>query len=109
VLLGECYAKMGSADQQLAALRQAIKIDPLFAPARVGLAAALAASGRSDEAIQAYRGLSQNHPEAAIYAIRLMILRNVRAPKPDWIEVDKLIARLPEQEKAKDEFIVLNA
>jgi tetratricopeptide (TPR) repeat protein len=109
VWLGNCYAKMGRPDQELAAFRQAIKIDPLFTPARVGLASALAVSGRTDDAIEAYRGLSQARPESALNALRLLILRNVRSPKPDWTEVDKLIAKLPKEDKAKDEFILLNA
>src|SRR5205085_807047 len=63
LLLAECYFQQGNTDQLLIAYRHVLKIDPTLTSARRGVAAALAAAGKFDEAIAAYRALMGEVPD----------------------------------------------
>src|SRR5262249_8611879 len=89
VSIGACYARLGYTDQQLAAFRQAVKLDAKWAPARAGLGSALAATGRLDEAIENYRALSgSGSVDTRLDLASLLIARNLRLPERDWREAE---------------------
>ncbi len=104
-LLGLCYERLGTPDQQLAAFRRALEQDPSWPPARLGRASALLAVGKPDEALDDYRALVGRVPQARLQAIRLLILRNLRSPgdKRDWKEADALINTTGEKSASDDE------
>jgi len=94
--LGECYHQLGNADQQLTAYRRAVQADPLWIPARVGLASALLSTGRIEEALQEFRQLMRmdRAPAAGwIDLARLVVLKNLRLDPADrdWFEAERLI------------------
>ncbi len=95
--LGGCYAKLGNADQQLTAYRRAVAVDPLWVPARLGVAAALASTGRVDEALDEYRELMRlaNAPAGGLLDLaQLEVLRNLRLNRAQrhWAEAERLLA-----------------
>ncbi len=97
--LGQCYEQLGNADQQLAAYRRAVAVDPFWVPARAGVAAALFSLGRIEEALEEYRHLVRlkgASPDGMIRLASLMILRNLRLDQSDrdWDETEKLLDRL---------------
>jgi tetratricopeptide (TPR) repeat protein len=95
VALGRCYERLGEADQQYAACRRAVDLAPQDVPARLGLAAALAGQGKTDEAIEAYQQLVAAAPQAGIPLARLLILHNLQVPEAQrrWQEVEAVLDR----------------
>ena len=55
--LADCYGQLGNRDQQIDALRRAVRTDPFSGVARANLAHALLAAGSIDEATKEYREL----------------------------------------------------
>src|SRR5262249_26476651 len=57
---------------------------------RIGLASALASSGRLDEAIDEYRKVALEEPNVRLTMARLLYLRNLRLPPAErrWNEVE---------------------
>jgi tetratricopeptide (TPR) repeat protein len=110
-LLGLCYERLGNPDQQLAAFRRAVERDPMWLPGRLGQASALLAVGKFDEALGDYRALVGRAPEARLQAIRLLILRNLRAPgdKRDWKEADALVKDASDDERKTAGFRLVEA
>ncbi len=105
-LLGLCYERLGNPDQQLAAFRRTAEEGPSWLPARLGLASALLAAGKPDEALAEYRRLDPPPPEARLQAIRLLILRNLRSPadKRNWKEAEDLLNGAPEDVRKTADF-----
>ncbi len=94
--LGGCYRALGNADQQLAAYRRAVGVDPFWIPARAGVAAALLAMGRVEEALDEYRELMRlaGAPAAGVIDLaQLEILKNLRLPRAqrNWSEAERLL------------------
>jgi cellulose synthase operon protein C len=110
-LLGLCYERLGNPDQQLAAYRRVLEQDPSWPPARLGKASALLAVGKPDEALVEYRAMVDRAPEARLQAIRLLILRNMRAPgdKREWKEADDLVKGASEDERKTAGFRLVEA
>jgi tetratricopeptide (TPR) repeat protein len=96
-LLGQCFGRLGAPDQQLAAFRRAVTVDPKWAPARLALAA-LTARSKPDKAIEEYRAILPEVPEARLPLVRLLIERNLSLPgeRNAWEEVDRLLAAAPD-------------
>jgi tetratricopeptide (TPR) repeat protein len=105
-LLGLCYAQLGNPDQQLAAFRRAVEESPSWPPARLGLAAALIAAGKTDEALAEYHRLDPLPLEARFAAVRLLIFRNLQAPadKRNWKEAEGLLNGAPEDGRGSVDF-----
>jgi cellulose synthase operon protein C len=96
LLLGTCYGQIGAGDQELSAYQRVLQADPRSLPARLGVAAARLNSGRIDQAIQAYRQVVADFPEAQEYRVtvaRLLLLKTLRAPAGQrrWGDVDRAL------------------
>ncbi len=93
LLLGHCYEQLGNLELQLAAYRHAVNVDPLSDEARLGLAAALGAIGRTDEALGEYRRLLPRRPGLRVAMLRLLLLRQAAAAPEQrtWAEIDELL------------------
>jgi tetratricopeptide (TPR) repeat protein len=94
--LAECYGQLGNRDQQIDALRRAVKTDPFSAIARANLAQVLLAVGSVDEATKEYRELMEMGKLGApglLPLARLVLLKNLRNPAADrdWGTVEKII------------------
>ena len=93
LFLGRCYEQLGDVDRQYKAYRQAAAIDPLLVPARLGMASALVAMGKTDKAIDEYQKLIPQAPGAGFALARLLIDQNLRLPAAQrrWQDVEKVL------------------
>src|SRR5262249_44681916 len=111
LLLADCYAFLGNPDQQAAACRSALKIDPSWTPAGLRLAEALAALGKIDDAVAQFRALSRQAPGVKVEVVRLQLARALTQP-PDrrrWDELDKAWDDLSREQKEDTEGRLLRA
>ena len=108
LVLGACYERLGNADRRLIAYRRAVSAEPLAVPGRLGLAAALADLGRSDEAIATYQSLADQVPGLAPEIARLALVRALSEPadRRDWAVVD-LALNAAEAEQADSAEVAL--
>jgi tetratricopeptide (TPR) repeat protein len=96
LLLGKCYEQLGDADQQYAAYQRVLTEDvrdPLWFAAAEGVARALLAMNRVEEALEAYRRLVRQVPPALLMVARLLIVRNLGLPEArrHWEEVNQAV------------------
>ena len=96
LLLGQCYERLGQADGRLLAFQRAVAIDPQGVAGQVGLGASLAALGRINEALNAYRQVVDEVPAARVDVARLLLARTLRLPEPKrdpkaWQDVDRAL------------------
>jgi tetratricopeptide (TPR) repeat protein len=93
LLLGRCYARLGDADQQYAAYRRVVNVEPFHVPACLGMAAALLALDKIDDAISTYRKIIPKSPGSAVRVAQLMTLKNLRLPPGErrWQEVEQFL------------------
>lgn len=96
-LLALCYGNLGDIDNQLITYNQAVAADPNDPRARFGRANALAALGRTREAVEDYRHLTlmERSPAAAWLALaRLLVYEKLSSPADQrvWGEPEGLIA-----------------
>jgi tetratricopeptide (TPR) repeat protein len=93
LLLARCCEQLGEGDRRYAAYDRAVALKPQSLPARLGLAAALAASNRVEEAIIQYRKLESENPKVRTTLAELLIHRNLQRPSSerDWAEVDRAL------------------
>ncbi|MGC1274999.1 MAG: tetratricopeptide repeat protein [Planctomycetaceae bacterium] len=97
--LGKCYERLGNPDQQLVAFRRAVAADPTFVPARLGLAGALLATGRIQEAQEHFRFVALRPESPAIAGLRLtqlLVVENFRREpsQRDWNAVTRNLDQL---------------
>jgi tetratricopeptide (TPR) repeat protein len=111
LLLGECYRQLGDADEQYAAYRRALNADPTGTAAAAGLASALVALGKLEQAVELYRQLAPAVPGVKAELARLLLLRNARLPKDQrqWEEVEGLLREAAAAEPDRAEVAVLRA
>ncbi len=111
LMLGQCYEQLGDLDARYAAFRRAVALDPSGVPARLGLAATLAAMGRLDEAISGYRHIFDEDPRVGPDTARLMILRNLQrsAGERDWREVEEVLDKSSRTMPGSAEIAILRA
>ncbi|WP_406695911.1 tetratricopeptide repeat protein [Singulisphaera sp. Ch08] len=93
LLLARCYEQLGNPEQQLAASRRALTLEPRLVRAHLSQASALLTLGRADEALEEFRKVAPEAPEARIEVARLLLARNLRLPEGQrrWSEVDKAL------------------
>jgi tetratricopeptide (TPR) repeat protein len=96
LLLSTCYEHLGNPDQRLASARAALK-DSSSPVARQALASALAALGKTDEAIREYKLLPEQTPETRLALTRLLLQRNLQVAPParNWDELEQQFKQLP--------------
>jgi tetratricopeptide (TPR) repeat protein len=107
VAVARCRAQRGDGDWGLAALRQAVALDP-SGPVRLALAAALEASGSAPEALEQYRqvALLPDPPDEVWLPLARALIQHTRAlpaRSQTWAEAEKALdraARLPAQASA---------
>ncbi len=97
-----CHGNLGNTELQLAAYREAVRVDPNWPPARLGLASTLYTLGKLDEALEEYRHLSKLDGMAADGAanvVRLLIIKNLALTpvEQDWSEVNTILNQLVEK------------
>jgi cellulose synthase operon protein C len=100
-LLGDCYKAIDDREGRLEAYQRAIPsdpLDPLWGPATVEKANALADLGRRTEAISAYRSVIDTMPESTIPLLRLLIAETLSQSKErrDWKLVESVVSQLPD-------------
>lgn len=103
LMLARCYAATGQNDLQVVAYQRALRVDPLSAQARLGLARALAARGEYAEAENELQRLGAAPGGGSVIEpemLRLRVSEQFRMPaeERDWSEVDNIIARLDEKD-----------
>jgi tetratricopeptide (TPR) repeat protein len=116
-----CYQRLGNREQELAAYREAARVDPLWRPAQVGIAATLAALGKHDEALEQYRQIAKlagAAKESSAETTRVMsdmagllVLKNLRLTpaERDWNEVNSLLDRLMQADPKAAGPVILRA
>ena len=111
ILLARCYAHLGDSERQRDAYRRAIAANPEYVPPRLGLASSLASNGELEQAIEEYRRLADQVPQAWSPLVRLLISQNQQRPsgQRDWTEVEKLIQRVKDFSPASSEWVLLRA
>jgi tetratricopeptide (TPR) repeat protein len=117
LLLGQCCGEIGDVNGQFVAFHRAVKADPLWISASLGLGATLVKLGQIDDALELYQGIVAREPRARLVIARLLIDRTARLPeaeqrwKPindllDQAENDKVLMGLP---RISDELAILRA
>ncbi|MBY0523237.1 MAG: tetratricopeptide repeat protein [Gemmataceae bacterium] len=111
MLLAICHQNLGNVDLLLAAYRAALDIDATWLPARLGLAAATASAGRTDEAAALYDKLLPQAPGARLTVARLQMQRTMRLPRDQrrWPDVQRLLDDAPETMRQLPEWTILRA
>jgi tetratricopeptide (TPR) repeat protein len=104
--LGQCHAQLDEFDAQLDVNRRVLSEDPKSLAARAGTAAALAAAGKPDEALEQFEAIAAEVPADRLPGVPqvwypLLKLRiQHQASKPaaerDWSSVDSLVEILQE-------------
>jgi tetratricopeptide (TPR) repeat protein len=113
-LLATCYQNLGNFDQQLSSLRRAVGLDPLWQPAREGLAQALFRLGRLPEAISEYQqlvGMPDSSLSATVGLAQLLLLDTLgrNAKSPDWTRLEQVLTVLEQTPAAANEVAILRA
>jgi tetratricopeptide (TPR) repeat protein len=115
LLLGQCYEQLGDPDQQYAAYRRVCRPEdthaPFWFPASEGVARALLAMNKVDDALDAYRRLVPRAPAVQLTVIRLLIIRTMSKPEKDrdWGEVERLLGEAGRMFPKSMELAILNA
>lgn len=94
LFLGKCYERLEQPTQMYEAFKRVIEHDPDSVPAHLGMAAAKAQQGRSDEAAREYRRLKdrgQVPPRAWVELARLEMQEQMRRDRPDWKEAENCL------------------
>ncbi len=115
--LGQCHEQLGEFDEQLEANRRVLGDDPSSLAARVGVASALVAAGKQDEALQEFELVATAIPRDRLPAIpqiwnpllQLRVAAQVKRPAADrdWSTIDALLDMLQESADISDAQIAL--
>lgn len=109
LLLAQCYERLGQTEGRLSAVEDALRANPRSLPARFALAQERVARGDLDKAIEDYRQLARESPQAMPPLVQLLIVRNQRrlAGNRDWTEAEKLIETIKRQATDSSEWVLL--
>ncbi|MGO9107808.1 MAG: tetratricopeptide repeat protein, partial [Thermoguttaceae bacterium] len=112
--LAQCYGQQGDVEQQIVTYLEAVKIDPYFKPARVGLAEVYMNRGNYAEAAEQYRqllrGPQPDTDEALLLARTLIMIRlSEDKDKRNWEPVDGLLKQIEEKRSLTPSVAVLKA
>jgi tetratricopeptide (TPR) repeat protein len=117
LLLGHCYEMLGQFDEQLAANQRVLNSDYQSLSARVGVAGALAASGKPDAALAEYEAIAGSLPPARLAAVpqvwnpllQLRIASQMKRPpgERDWSMIDRLLDSLEQAPVVSDAQLAL--
>ena len=115
--LGQCYEKLGQFDRQLEANQRVLSGDPNSVAARIGAAAALAASGRKDQALAEYEVIfnAMAPDDVSAFAqlwnplLQLRIDSQLTKPSAErsWTDVDALVELLGASPRINDAQIAI--
>ena len=113
-LLGLCYEQLGDVELQLAAYRRAVSHDGHWTLARLGLAGALLANGRVDEAqteLKQVAKAADAPPETWIALARTTLILNLRKPEPQrrWDDVVEAVDKAAQANPKSSEVPILRA
>lgn len=102
--LGQCYEQLGEHDAQLAANQRVLSQVPMAIEPRIGAAAAMAAAGRSAEALAEFESIAARVAPDRLSGIpqiwlpllqlRMSAQRQLPVDKRDWSRIDGLIDML---------------
>lgn len=115
--LGQCYEKLGQFDRQLEANQRVLSDDPNSVAARIGAAAALAASGRKEQARSEYEVIFNAMAPDDVSAfpqlwnplLQLRIDQQLAGPTAErnWSQVDALVDLLSTSPRINDAQIAI--
>jgi cellulose synthase operon protein C len=102
------YERLGNPEQQLAAAKRLLKMDPTSLPVRLRHASSLVAAERVSQAIGEYRTLIDEVPETRLILSSLLLAHNLRLPpnRQDWAEPEKVLAGVPDDLKRSADYRV---
>jgi tetratricopeptide (TPR) repeat protein len=108
--LGQCYEQLDEPVKRLGAYERAVARDPKSAEGLAGLASALWAKGRPEDALLQYRRLSGADDVSAAawteYAKRLIEF-NRGSPRPDWKAVTRVLQRAAKADPKSADVVLL--
>jgi tetratricopeptide (TPR) repeat protein len=111
--LGQCYEKLEEPVQMYDAYRQAAQADPTSVPAQLGMAAALWAQGRLDEAAAKYRQMMDRKVvpvEGWLDIARLELQRQLQSSEPpDWKLAEQALKLAEKATPASADVVLLRA
>ena len=95
LMLAECHSRMGSEEQRVAALQQAVDEGASSESARLELARALIRSEEYDEALRYLEPMADQRPELQIDVTEVRLQRTLRQPKNarQWSQVEDSLRR----------------
>ena len=115
--LGQCHEMLGQFDEQLAANQRVLSEDHESLAARIGMAGALAASGKPDAALAEYEAVAVSLPPDGLPAVpriwnpllQLRIANLMRQPAADrdWTSVDQMLELLEQSPAVSDSQVAL--
>ena len=115
--LGQCHEMLGQFDEQLAANQRVLSADHGSLAARIGMAKALAASGKPDTALKELEDVAASLPGDQLPAapqiwsplLQLRTTAQMKLPpsKRDWSRVDQLLDALEQSPAITDSQVAL--
>jgi tetratricopeptide (TPR) repeat protein len=112
LFLAMCYEQQAEPTRQLDACRRVVARDPASVPGRLGVAAALRALGRFDEAIAQLQPIAQQPQVGAVRWLELAHLRIERSlvrGTGDWTDVEDALQRAEKAQPGMVEVTLLRA
>jgi tetratricopeptide (TPR) repeat protein len=108
-LLARCYGQLGDRERERDAYRRALDAKPEDIPARLGLAGTMVSRGEIEEAIEAYRKVADQVPQAWSPLAHLLIARNqqLSPSQRNWTEITKLAKRVNDFAPNSSEWVLL--
>jgi len=106
-LLARCYEHLGDRDRQSDAIRRWADTNPQDMQAQMGLAWNMVLRGELGQAIEKYRKLADQVPQARSQLVHLLIVRNQQQSlvQRDWTEVESLIKKT--KDSGSSEWVLL--